>query len=379
MMKKTVVIVHFFILFTSSIVIAQNSLEFKGQLSALGSFSPDNEKDYFLGARYIPEIDYKIAIDSVKTFDFMVSGNAYANILFHPFDQSTTDASLDPYRIWARYTTKKLELRLGLQKIDFGTAVILRPLQWFNEIDPRDPLQLTNGVYGVLGRYYFLNNANIWTWVLYGNDSTRGFDILETNDTRPEFGGRIQYPVPKGEIAFSYHNRTTTSGNLVGLAADDSIDEHKFGLDGKWDITVGAWFELSQSHKTKNIGIFTNQTLFTVGTDYTFGIGSGLNVVAEHLISNLGEKAFKFDSTSNISALNISYPINFFNNVSSIISYNWDIENVTFNLNYEHQFKRIIGYVMLNYIPELQQGIQNNELLNNFSGPGIQFMLVYNH
>lgn len=144
MMKKTVVIVHFFILFTSSIAIAQNSLEFKGQLSALGSFSPDNEKDYFLGARYIPEIDYKIAIDSVKTFDFMVSGNAYANVLFHPFDQSTSNASLDPYRIWARYTTKKLELRLGLQKIDFGTAVILRPLQWFNEIDPRDPALRTS-------------------------------------------------------------------------------------------------------------------------------------------------------------------------------------------------------------------------------------------
>merc|ERR1712127_1137306 len=104
--------------------------------------------------------------------------------------------------------TNQFELRVGLQKIDFGSASLLRPIQWFNQIDPRDPLQLTNGVYGVLGRYYFLNNANIWLWTLYGNEKTRGFDALETNKKVPEFGGRIQYPTKKGEIALSYHHRS---------------------------------------------------------------------------------------------------------------------------------------------------------------------------
>ena len=59
---------------------------------------------------------------------------------------------------------KNIENRLGLQKIDFGSALLIRPLQWFNQIDPRDPLRLTNGVYGILFRQYFNDNSNIWLW-----------------------------------------------------------------------------------------------------------------------------------------------------------------------------------------------------------------------
>lgn len=41
-------------------------------------------------------------------------------------------------------------------------------------------MQLTNGVYGILGRYYFANNANIWFWTLMGNEKTRGFEVILT-------------------------------------------------------------------------------------------------------------------------------------------------------------------------------------------------------
>ena len=111
--------------------------------------------------------------------------------------------------------------------------MLLRPIQWFNQIDPRDPLQLTNGVYAALGRYYFLNNANIWLWVLYGNEKTRGFDVLESNWKIPEIGTRIQYPIPKGEIALSYHYRTANSINQSFLNPYEKIPEHRIGIDGK--------------------------------------------------------------------------------------------------------------------------------------------------
>ena len=42
------------------------------------------------------------------------------------------------------------------QKMNFGSAIILRCLTWFNSIDPRDPLQATDGKTGPLLRYYFL-------------------------------------------------------------------------------------------------------------------------------------------------------------------------------------------------------------------------------
>ncbi|MEM6700546.1 MAG: hypothetical protein AAF599_19230, partial [Bacteroidota bacterium] len=262
---------------------AQNKVEWDGQVSAIGSYSPANDLEAFIGVRYIPELNYGISLDTTKTLDFEASANLSSALLFDPFSEGEGNSSITPYRIWARYASKQFELRVGLQKIDFGSATLLRPIQWFNQIDPRDPLQLTNGVYGILGRYYFLNNANIWAWILYGNEKTRGFDAIETNRSIPEFGGRIQYPVSNGELALSYHHRTANTENLAFVPQFEEIPENRIGIDGKWDIGIGLWFEGSFVRKSKNVGIFTNQTLLNLGADYTFGLGNGLNVMTEHL------------------------------------------------------------------------------------------------
>ena len=358
---------------------AQNKIEFQGQFSAITSFSPDNKLDWFAGARYIPQISYTATIDSVQFIDFEVAANLSSTAAFHPFNASKTTADADPYRMWARYSKNQFEIRAGLQKIDFGVATLLRPLQWFNQIDPRDPLQLTNGVYGVLARYYFLNNANIWVWGLYGNEKTKGFEAFNTVENIPEFGGRIQLPVPKGEIAFSYHHRTATSENALTFPDYKQIGENRFGLDGKWDVEVGLWFEATQTIKNKDVGILNNQTFINLGTDYTFGIGSGLNVTAEHLISSLDQDAFEFSNVTNTTAVQANYPLGFFDTVTAMYYYNWNTNDNTVFVNYEHQFSKLSGYVMLYYNPDTPQAIQDNELTNNFSGPGIRLMLVYNH
>jgi hypothetical protein len=358
---------------------AQNSLEFDGQLSLISSYSPDNELSGFVGGRYIPELSYKVPIDTNRFVDFEASANISGSTLFHPFDSVMNDGVISPYRIWARYSSKQFELRVGLQKIDFGSATLLRPIQWFNQIDPRDPLQLTNGVYGALGRYYFLNNANIWVWALYGNEKTRGFDAIQTNKKVPEIGGRVQYPVSKGEIALSYHHRTANSTHLDFLPQYEKIPEHRVGIDGKFDLKVGLWFEATHSYKTQALGQFTHQSLLNVGTDYTFGLGNGINVIAEHLLVSYDENAFDFGQTANITALTASYPLSFFDNLSTVLYYSWATEDFAFFLNYSHQFKHFMGYFMLYYNPDAQIGVQQNDFVNNFSGPGFRIMLVYNH
>ena len=363
-------------------ILAQEKLEFDGQVSLISSFSPDNDLDWFAGGRYIPEWSYKIPIDSFQSIDFEASANFSIRSLFHPFDTAQSDIDLTSYRLWTRYTSKQFECRIGLQKIDFGSSTLLRPMQWFNQIDPRDPLQLTNGVYGVLGRYYFLNNANIWLWTLYGNEKTRGFDAVITNRKIPEIGGRVQYPVPKGEIAVSYHHRTANSTELFATLPQyqhEKIPENRIGIDGKWDLKVGLWLEATHSHKSKNVGQFTNQTLLNVGTDYTFGIGNGLNVIAEHLLASFDETPFGFENTANFSAITAAYPLGFFDTINAIFYYNWAAKNTTVFVNYQHQFQHLIGYLMVYYNPATQQGIQQNDLVNNFSGPGIRLMFVYNH
>lgn len=377
--KKYLLFILFLVISFSAF--GQQKVEFEGQLILVGSYSPDNQLEGFLGSRYLPELSYLIPLDSTQSsfFDFEASANIYGNTLFSPFDTSSLDGYIQPYRIWTRYNAKQFELRVGLQKIDFGSATLLRPIQWFNQIDPRDPLQLTNGVYGILGRYYFLNNANIWLWTLYGNEKTRGFDAVETNKKIPEFGGRIQYPTKRGEIAFSYHHRTANSTKLAFIPQLEKIPEHRFGLDGKWDLKVGLWFETALIYKTKDLGFLTHQALINFGTDYTFGIGNGVNVVLEHLMIAIDDSFLGVENTSNITATLISYPLGFFDDISGVFLYNWTEENFTFNINYHHQFEKFSAYVMAYYNPSTLAGIQQNDLVNQFSGPGIRVMVVYNH
>ena len=357
----------------------QNKVVYDGQLSLIGSYSPDNELDAFLGGRYIPEFSYGIVLDSTKTLDFEASVNISGSVLFHPFETSVTDGNIAPYRAWVRYASNQFELRAGLQKIDFGSATVLRPIQWFNQVDPRDPLRLTNGVYGLLGRYYFLNNANIWLWALYANEKTRGFDAVNTYKKHPEFGGRIQHPVPKGEIALSYHHRTANSENLPFAPQFEKIPEDRIGMDGKWDIGIGLWFEAAYVRKSKDVDFLTNQTLFNLGVDYTFGWGNGLTIITEHLLIASDREAFQFENTANVTAATFTYPLGFFDNLSSVVYYNWTSNDVAFFLNYQHEFQKFSGYVMVYYNPPTQPGIQQNELFNQFSGPGIRLMAVYNH
>ena len=368
-----------FVLLITQIAIGQNSLVFDGQLSGFGNYSPDADKEVLLGLRYIPELNYNLQLSTSKTLSIQTAANIYGNLAFGTAQPASTDGDLQPYRFWIRYTAQQLELRVGLQKIDFGSATLLRPLQWFNQIDPRDPLKLTNGVYAALGRYYFLNNANIWLWVLYGNQKTRGYDAIETNKNNPEFGGRFQTPVPKGELAFSYHHRTADARSLIPANGFDHIPEDRFSIDGKWDVKVGLWFEAAHVRKAKNLGHLTHQSFINIGLDYTFGLGNGLNVLGEHLLMTNDEQAFGFKNTSQLTATTISYPLTLFSNVSVVLYRSWTTDDFSFFLNYEHQIKKSTGYIMLYYNPETLQGIQENELVNNFTGPGIRLMLVFNH
>ncbi len=360
-------------------VAGQHKLEFAGQLSTVANYCQGNVLDVLLGGRYIPELNYSFGLPRDRGLDFNGSVNLYGSVSFLDIDSLVFAGNIRPYRLWGRFTGKRYEIRVGLQKIDFGSALLLRPLQWFNQIDPRDPLQLTYGVYSMLGRYYFQNNANIWLWVLYGNHEARGVDKLPTYSRHPEFGGRVQYPIPSGEIALSYNHRTADAGNIPLVEPVEKIPEDRFGLDGKWDLEIGVWFEASYLHRSKNVGILTNQTMLTVGADYTFGIGNGLNAVVEHMITTADVKPFAFSGTSNTTALSVSYPLGLFDNINGFFYYSWTTSVYSAFVNYEHQFKRVRGYIMAYYNASGQQDNQQHDFVNEFSGPGIRLMLVYNH
>jgi hypothetical protein len=361
-------------------MMAQNKFTFSGQLSGYIHFNPDNNLPLWGGGRYIPRLNYEISLKEQRKVDFEASANIYGNAGLRPFDSTGFNGDIKPYRAWIRYSSSQFEIRAGLQKINFGSAKILRPLMWFDRIDPRDPLQLTDGVWGILARYYFLNNTNIWIWGLWGNKETRGWEAFPTAKNNPEFGGRAQVPVPRGEAAFSYHHRTadcsqlSDSNTIVG-----NVIENRFGLDARFDMVVGWWVEASWSLHNDNIGAFTNQEAINAGIDYTFGIGNGLGVTFEQLLTSLDEEPFQFKSATTFSLLSLSYPIGLFDQISAMVYYDWTNNRLYNFLNWQRQFNRVTLYTMfyLNpkeyYLP-LQE---SSEML--YAGTGIMLMVVFNH
>lgn len=357
-----------------------DSLQFQGQLSSYIHYNGGNELPLLLSGRYIPQANYSIFLKNSQLIDFEYAANVYGNAEFDPFSDSDFNGKIKNYRAWARYSTRQFELRAGLQKINFGSASILRPLMWFDQVDPRDPLGLTDGVWGILGRYYFLNNANLWLWGLYGNNKPKGWEIASTTKNKIEFGGRLQMPLSIGEIALSYHQRKADFSEVSPeFSTLNDIPESRIGFDTKLDVVVGLWLEASWVFKDAYLGMFKNQEIINIGTDYTFGVGNGLSATFEQLVMSYDEKAFAFENVTSFSLLNVSYPIGMFDNLSAIIYYNWT-DNKAYNfINWQKQFNNITLYVMAYWNPKDYQIPTQNTEQTLFAGKGIQLMFVWNH
>ena len=389
LMNKRNIILNVLFVFIFNEINSQDSaysfidhLNFKGQFSSIIQYNPSNDLPFYNGNRYIPQLNVEFDYSKNQLIDFEASANAYLNGSLEFFDSADYNSKIKPYRLWIRYSNPQFELRAGLQKINFGSATILRPLMWFDQMDPRDPLQLTDGVYGLLARYYFLNNANVWLWLLYGNENVKGWEYIPANKNRPEFGGRLQYPVFTGELAISYHNREVEYSQLDTLNPMhllENSEENKIGIDGKWDIGIGLWFETVFKYQDVPKDFIPWQQQFNVGLDYTFGIGNGLSLITEFLWAGASDQAFYFKDGISFSAITLNYPIGLFDNVTGIIYYNWKDNDWYRFINWQRTYDRISLYLMLFWNPEAFNIYQNLEQTNLFAGKGIQFMFVFNH
>jgi hypothetical protein len=359
---------------------AQDSLGFKGQISAWMLYNGGNDLPLHLGGRYIPQLNYDLDLKNDYQIDFETSLNINGSLGINSFDSLMSNGQLKPYRLWARYSSRQFEIRLGLQKINFGSASLLRPLMWFDQVDPRDPLKLTDGVWGVLGRYYFLNNVNIWLWGLYGNSNPKGWEFSGTNRNFPEIGGRIQLPVPGGEAGLTYHYRIADTRNLNETVLQYSeAHENRIGFDIKMDLVAGIWCEGSWVNFKKDLGMLTNQEILNAGADYTFGIGNGLYIILEQLFASYDKEAFNFHYINSFSLLSLSYPVSIFDNISAIVYYDWKSKSAYNFLNWQKQFNKITLYLMGYWNPMNYKIPTQGNYKNLFAGKGIQIMLVLNH
>jgi hypothetical protein len=356
--------------------------DLRGQVAA--SFVSSDAEARVLRAdfRYQPDLTLRVPLGDTTDLTGFASGEALFRSRIRALDTVEGEGELSLYRLWLRYAGSRTELRAGRQKLSFGSATLLRPLMWFDSIDPRDPLQLTEGVDGLLGRVFFDNNANIWLWGLYGNEDPKGWELFPTEKDEVEYGGRVQWPLGNGEIAATYHHRIADLGALVGPVppgVDTRATENRYALDGKWDLTVGVWFEAVLVHQDAALLPRPWRRIAVVGVDYTFGIGDGLTALAEHLVAGDGEEAFGRGENTSYSAFSLRYPWGVVDEFSLIVNHDRDAGDWYNFLEWRRIYDRwsfhLMGFANPNEAadtPLMQEG-------GLLSGTGGRLLIAFNH
>ncbi len=361
-----------------------------GQLSGWSFFKESGFSDSEFGLRYIPTFSAQHALSGTKMLDAEVALNAVSAATFGAPDDLADDADVRTYRLFARLSASQFELRLGLQKINFGPAFLLRPLRWFDRLDPRDPLQITDGVYGLLARYYFVNNANIWLWGLYGNNDPKGLELLSTKKKSIEYGGRIQHPLVPGEVALTYHHRQADFQSQSALAALalPAANEDRLGLDGKWDIEIGIWFEGTITRLDAQLPTLVAQQAppiryrgtYTIGADYTLPLGNGLHVMAEHLHLALADNLFGNEQTANVGAFMADYSLGLLDRLAAIVVHDWASQSTFSYLSWGRAYDNWNFYLNTFWNPDDANAILlGGQQSGGLQGKGIQLIAVFNH
>ena len=196
----------------------------------------------------------------------------------------------------------------------------------------------------------------------------------------PEYGGRVQLPVPRGEIAISYHHRVADYSELYSglpMITETNFNENRMAVDGKWDLGIGLWFEYSRNLNDKDNQLISRwETYYNIGLDYTFSLGNGLNLISEffHYGNNPDEGQEK--TKSNYSILALSYPLSLSHNISGFVYYNWETKEWYRYLNLQLKYDYLSLYFMAFWNPDVLILYGGQDDNNIFAGKGIQIMLV---
>jgi hypothetical protein len=354
----------------------------KGQFSGWLALNDEKPSTPRFGLRYLPTFSLGRAGEKTLSLDTELAVNVFASAAAPDWRDFQAEGRVKLYRLWLRLSSSRFEARLGLQKINFGSASLFRPLMWFDRLDPRDPLQITDGASGLLLRYYFLNNANFWLWGLYGNDEPKGWESAPTARRTPEFGGRVQWPLFKGEMAITFHHRQADLGrNLSGssLLLDPVVPEERLALNGKWDAGIGLWLEGSILKQRSREIPFPCQTALTLGADTTFGLGNGLTVLAEHFLREDSARVLGRGQSWRFSGLSLRYPLGLLDTLSGIVYYDWKNRDLYSFLSWQRTYDRWGWYVIGFWNPSRFQIFSTQAGSNIFSGKGFQVMIVINH
>ena len=326
-----------------NIFLFAGTFSIKGQFWASGK-SIENQSDFITEIDYIPTFSAYYEYQNSRMLDLEWA---------YRLDRSYTGSSLNiknekPHRYWLRYSSEKLEARLGLQKVIFGPSHVLRTLSWFDTLNPEDPTGQTEGVVAFRLRYFPSHTVSLWTWAINNDKDTLSI------------GGRGELSTSLGEWGLTYHQNPSKYLQVIGQSGIPVMGPHnRLALDYRYDGFIGFWNE-SAIIQSDNMDI----NMVTVGADYTLPIGNGILVMTESML--ISSKNNISISSQIFTAFMASIPIGMFYNLMLISTLDWD-ENNSYNyLRFSSAFDSfsINGMVSIN---------------PSKIGNSIQLMFIYNH
>ena len=313
----------------------------------------NDSKNYESLVGYIPEFNFKY-----QDFDFMYSNK----IIIRNLDSNYYNQD---YRYWGRYHNEFIDIRVGLQKISFGSAFILRNLNWFDSIDFRNSTNQTIGQKSFSIKYFSTNNFDLNFW------------LIPDDDDELSYGSRLAFSNKFGNYGFVFFKDNTNynhsiinipqivqAGNIFSENLIEFKQNERLGFDYRYDGYFGLWLESSYINFIKN-QIIDDMFFRTIGIDYTLNTWNGIYLMFESMY-------YKFDSIDNsilednISSLMIQYPIGILYDLSLVRLF----DNQSDNYYDFIRLTTIYDYFTVNY----SYSINPEEYGNNF-----QMMIVYNY
>jgi len=355
-------IIFSLILISLNITLNAQSFSMKGQFLASNLTSsdvPSGQSSLESNIGYIPTLSLFRKLDNNRLLDMELSyrlGRIYSGDSL----MNNTDSF---HRYWIRYSSEKIEARLGLQKIYFGPSQVLG-LSWFDTFDLKDPSGQTDGVKAFRIRWFPSSYLSVWSWIIMNNQDTLSY------------GSRTEFSTNKAEWGITFHQEPSGILQQIGQSNPFISNPHqRIALDYRYDGFIGFWNESALiSSEDLDVGIITT------GIDYTLPITNGLPVMIESMHVLKEGNALK--SSSSYTAFMTSLSINMIHQIMFISNMDWDENHISNYLRwssiYDHYSlnlilsinpKRADYNIPLEYLPKTLAGF----------GTGIQFMFIYNH
>ncbi len=342
-------------------------LEFNGQLSAVASQALSaNGGQGIRTLRYLPRLKIERDAGAFGRLGFDASVDLHLTA-----PDENLQAHGRTYRLSLRYDTPRTQLRLGLQKINFGPARMLRVLQWFDELDPRDPLALSPGVWGLLGRVYLDNGINIRAWSLTDVEDPLREQLGKSGEGPLDGGGRVEIPIPRGTAGITLHR--------MDLGAVSGVQEDRMGLDLRLDALVGLWSETMLS-RVQAPGMELERRALMLGSDYTLAVGNGIYVALEGMVNQGSSGGQKPETQLQSCAATATYTLGLEDGLSAFLYWfkqpGAAAQRIPM-LGWQHTRGNWLLYLAIYDMPVMD--VSTNSTYTLPAGTGVQLNIAFDH